>query len=279
MSLESCDACGKANEGLKACNACKLVKYCNIECQVAHRPKHRRACKRTAAELFEQKLFAEPPRRNDCPICMLTMPLSNECAYMLCCGKMICLGCYLCLTRRYCPFCNTPTHRSDDEAKNRLLKRIEKYNDPEAMNMLATDYTVEESGSCLDDYKEAVALYHRAGELGSAVAHLNLGNWYRGVELDKKKASHHYQVSAILGNESARHILGEIARNDGNTEHAMRHFMISVKSGLDTSLEEVKRGFVEGLVTKDDFESTLRGHQASKDETNSDQRDRAKDVC
>lgn len=83
----------------------------------------------------------------------------------------------------------------------------------------------------------------------------------------------------MLGNEKARHILGEMAGNDGNTEHAMRHFMISAKSGLNTSLEEVKRGFVEGLVTKDDFESTLRGHQASKDEIRSDQRDRAKDVC
>ena len=34
-----CANCGKEEEGsvsLKACTACKLVKYCNRECQIAH---------------------------------------------------------------------------------------------------------------------------------------------------------------------------------------------------------------------------------------------------
>ena len=278
MSLETCAACGKANEGLKACKACKLVKYCGRECQIAHRPHHKKACKKKVAELFEQKLYEQPQRNEDCPICMLLLPLSNECAYKPCCGKMICMACHVSLTRDCCPFCNTPRHQSEDEAKKRLLKRIEQYNDPEAMIILASYYNIGKEGFRADHLK-AAELLHRAVELGSAGAHFNLGQMYslgRGVELDKKKAVHHYQMAAILGSEVARYHLGTIVGNEGNDKLAMRHFMISAKSGHDDSLDYVKKGYVNGMVTKNEFESTLRGHQASRDETKSEQRDRAK---
>ena len=43
---------------------------------------------KAAAELFDQKLFAEPPAREDCDICFLRLPLTNdEVNYMTCCGK------------------------------------------------------------------------------------------------------------------------------------------------------------------------------------------------
>ena len=42
---------------MKACTACNLVKYCNRECQIAHRPLHKRACKKRAAELHD-KLYS-----------------------------------------------------------------------------------------------------------------------------------------------------------------------------------------------------------------------------
>ena len=40
-----CANCGKGEEAgssLKACTACKLVKYCSRDCQLAHRPQHKR---------------------------------------------------------------------------------------------------------------------------------------------------------------------------------------------------------------------------------------------
>ena len=49
----TCANCGKGEDSsikLKACAACKLVKYCNRECQIAHRPQHKKACKKRAAE-------------------------------------------------------------------------------------------------------------------------------------------------------------------------------------------------------------------------------------
>ena len=68
--ISECANCGKGQEAasigdLKACMACKLVKYCNRECQIAHRAQHKKACKKRAAflaaELHDEALFKEPP--------------------------------------------------------------------------------------------------------------------------------------------------------------------------------------------------------------------------
>ena len=59
----TCANCGKGEEcsgDLKSCTACKLVKYCNRECQIAHRPQHKKECKKQAAELRDEKLFKQP---------------------------------------------------------------------------------------------------------------------------------------------------------------------------------------------------------------------------
>ena len=82
--------CGKSEENdihLKACAACKLVKYCNRDCQIAHRPLHKKACKKRMNELHDEALVKEPPPREECPICMLPLPLSpGESVFQICCG-------------------------------------------------------------------------------------------------------------------------------------------------------------------------------------------------
>ena len=89
-----CANCGKGEDGntnLKACTACKMVKYCNRECQIAHRSQHKKECRRRAAEMHEEALFKQPPPEEDCPICMLRMPfLISGRRYYGCCGKYIC---------------------------------------------------------------------------------------------------------------------------------------------------------------------------------------------
>ena len=81
--IKCCAACGKGedeNINLKACVACKLVKYCNRDCQIAHRPQHKKACKKRAAELHDGALFKDPPPPEDCPICCLPLPvLKKQC--------------------------------------------------------------------------------------------------------------------------------------------------------------------------------------------------------
>ena len=66
----SCANCGKGDESagnLKACTACKMVKYCNRDCQIAHRPQHKKACKKRAAELHDEALFKPSLLPEDCP--------------------------------------------------------------------------------------------------------------------------------------------------------------------------------------------------------------------
>eukprot|EP00956_Cyclotella_meneghiniana_P042775 scaffold249315_cov39-Cyclotella_meneghiniana.AAC.3 len=276
--MESCAACGKADVSLKSCKACKLVKYCGVECQVAHRPKHKKACRIKAAELFDAQLFAQPQAKEDCPICMRMLPSGNECCgYHSCCGKIICAGCVISLTRRCCPFCNAPTPSTQDDLK-RLFERIDKYNDPHAINTMGSYYYFGEAGFPLD-HSKAVELYERSSELGSAEGHYNLGNAYRlgrGVDRDRKKSSHHYQIAAMMGHELARHNLGAMEWENGKNVRAMRHLMIAAKCGYHDSLEMVKSGFKDGIVTKEDLENTLRCYQATRDEMRSEERDRAK---
>ena len=129
------------------------------------------------------------------------------------------------------------------------------------------------------DQSKAFELYRRGSELGSANAHSSLACSYvygEGVEVNNKKAVHHYQIAAVMGDELARHNLGIMEGKNGNHVRALKHFIIGAKCGNDKSLQEVKRGFMTGLVTKDDFDSTLRCHQASQDKRKSGKRERAK---
>ena len=128
-TTSTCANCGKGEDSsinLKSCAACKLVKYCSRDCQVAHRPQHKKECKKRAAELHDEKLFKQPPPAfGDCPICMILIPsLDTGRTYMNCCGKVICRGCVHAVQRRdggvgLCPFCRTPPPFSDKE----MIKR------------------------------------------------------------------------------------------------------------------------------------------------------------
>eukprot|EP00956_Cyclotella_meneghiniana_P037002 scaffold133629_cov23-Cyclotella_meneghiniana.AAC.1 len=274
---DHCTSCGKADANLKACEACKLVKYCGVECQVAHRPAHKKACTEKAKELFDEKLYAQPPMKDECPICMIPLPChEDECTYMSCCGKIICIGCRYCLPHEYCPFCNTAAPHSHEESIKRLSERIENY-DPHAMVVLSSFHRNGWHGLPVDQSK-AIELLQRACELGSAAGHCHLGSTYRlgnGAEIDMKKAVHNFQIAAMMGNMSARKLLGCIELENGNLQHGMKHLMIAANSGLKVALDVIKQGFKRGLVTKEEFEKTLRGYQDALEETKSEQRDRA----
>ena len=120
-ALSVCAACGKEEDkdnSLKFCGACKLVKYCSAACHKDHRPKHKREmhkkeCKKRATEIFDEKIFQEHPPREDCPICMLLLPLDDtKSIFKLCCGKLICKGCIHAMRKSgggkdICAFCRT----------------------------------------------------------------------------------------------------------------------------------------------------------------------------
>ncbi|KAL7539867.1 hypothetical protein ACHAXR_012320 [Thalassiosira sp. AJA248-18] len=278
VDVSQCAACGKGGDGLKACTACKLVKYCNVTCQKAHRPKHKKECKKRASEIFDEALFKTPPPRDDCPICFLPLSLNDQ--YQVCCGKTVCVGCiYGDMMARSsldfdCPFCRTPATTSENGLLEGTKKRVEA-GDVNAMLKLGCQYYKGHSG-LPQDYNKALELWHRAAKLGCAKSHYSIANAYAqgvGVEKDMKKAKHHWELGAIGGDDTPRYNLGVIEVNAGNTNRAMKHFMIAAEFGCDDSLKEIQRGFSDGHVTKDDFEKALRAHKEFKDEVQSDQRD------
>ena len=74
------------------------------------------------------------------------------------------------------------------------------------------------------------------------------------------------------GSVLSRHNLGVTEYEAGNMSRAMKHFMIAARAGDDEALNEIREGYLDGHVTKDDFEKALRANKESKDEMKSDQR-------
>eukprot|EP00579_Thalassiosira_antarctica_P010984 CAMPEP_0201921174 /NCGR_PEP_ID=MMETSP0903-20130614/9580_1 /ASSEMBLY_ACC=CAM_ASM_000552 /TAXON_ID=420261 /ORGANISM="Thalassiosira antarctica, Strain CCMP982" /LENGTH=305 /DNA_ID=CAMNT_0048458087 /DNA_START=115 /DNA_END=1032 /DNA_ORIENTATION=- len=290
--ISQCAACGNKGGGdLKACTACKLVKYCSVTCQKAHRPRHKKQCKRRAAELFDEALFQEPPPKDDCPICFLPLWFGTENRiYQSCCGKFLCRGCFYAVEaeRRksrpnipaHCPFCRTTAYTSNEEFLERCKKRMEA-NDVEAFITLAWHH--HDGGMGLpQDFKKSMGLWLRAAELGSINAHYDLGRIYydgNGVEKDMKKAEHYCERAAMGGNVIARHYLGLLEGiHKSNHNRAKKHIMIAARAGYDDSLGTIGNMFTAGHVTKEEYEETLRANKDSLDEMKSDQRDRTRAV-
>ena len=287
----TCANCGKKGEessgDLKACKACKLVKYCNRECQIAHRPLHKKACKKRAAELHDKALFQEHPPREDCPICFLSLPLNvAQTTFKSCCGKIICHDCIYSMKQEacgrgkigLCAFCREPNPSSDEEIVKRM-KKLTEANNAHAFNHLAGWYANEEMGM-QQDYTKANELYLRAGQLGCAQAYFNLGFFYnngRGVNVDAKKAKHYWELAAMNGNVEARYNLGCMEADAGNFTRACKHYILAAKAGYKTSLDAVKDGFMGGIITKDEYANTLRAYQSRQDEMKSDGRDKAEE--
>jgi len=173
-------------------------------------------------------LFKDPPSQyGDCPICFERLPtLETGRRYKTCCGKTICSGCSYApvydnqgnkVAEKKCPFCRAPWPYTDEEANERRKKRVES-NDPAAMYNLGVCYRDGLFGFP-QDYTKALEHCHRAGELGYAKAYASIGYAYdngEGVEIDKKRAKHYYELAAIEGNEIARHNLGSYEERAGN---------------------------------------------------------------
>jgi len=294
-SISMCANCGKEGTNINnTCNKCKQVKYCNAACKKKHRSKHKKACEEHirlsaehAAEVRDEKLFKQPPPQwGDCPICFQRIPtLNTGRRYQTCCGKIICCGCSHApvyddqgneVDNEKCPFCRIPTPYTDEEGNEREKKRMEA-NDAEAIFNVGT-YCYFGANGFPQDYTKALELFHRAAELDYATAYNSIGYAYdfgQGVEIDKKKAVHYYELAANGGNEIARYNLGINEQEAGNIDRALKHHMIAVRDGYTISLEQIKLMYSNGDATKGDYTKALQLYQTYLGEIKSPQRDKA----
>ena len=285
-----CASCGKA-EGdgvqLRTCTACKSVRYCGVTCQRNHRPKHKKACKKRAAELRDEILFKQPEstHRGDCPLCCVPLPIEDEKTLSYsCCSKLICMGCaFADLSRQRgenirvqtCPFCRQPTGPGSDEAVDKDLMKRAEANDPAALRLMGVEHF--RKGECNDAFE----YWTRAAELGDADAHYNLSVLYEqgyGIEKNEKKRVFHLEEAAIAGQPAARHNLACYEERNGRNDRAVKHLIIAANLGSDLSMQELKKHYKDGKISKEDFAAALRAHHAASDAMKSLDREAAEKV-
>ena len=98
-------------------------------------------------------MFAMPSPPDDCPVCMLPVPVFQPMKkYQACCGVILCMGC---CAAQYgvagpvhvegsdhivaCPFCRDETPFADGNIADKVRKGVER-GDAEACNMLGSYY-------------------------------------------------------------------------------------------------------------------------------------------
>ena len=182
------------------------------------------------------------------------------------------LGPGFCLVYRY--FVNISTWKELEQ----INKRVE-VDDAEGIRNLGGCYSDGLYG-LLQDNAKALELWNRSAKLGNTRSYYSIGNSYyagNGVGRDEKKANHYWELAAIGGHVIARHNLGCFEEEVGNTDRALKHYMIAAGCGHNNSLENIKQmyKYKDGEVTKDDYTNALRSYQAYLVDIKSSQRDQA----
>ena len=286
VTMNRCSSCDIA-EGdgikLKTCAACKSVRYCSVKCQKKHRPKHKRDCRKRAAELRDEILFKQPESSHfgDCPICFLPISIEKGTATLMsCCSKIICQGCEYRNQKRQveenqvrtCAFCRSPSPKTTADSEKILTDRAMKLNDVVAIREVGIRLCFK------GDFKKGFAYLSKAAEMGDVVAQNEVGKMYDfgyGVEKDVSKAVPYYEKAAIGGNPFARHALAIIEIGNERLDRAVLHLIIASKLGNKKSLQVLRCAYEDGSVSKEEFEATLRRYQDVVDATKSAQREEA----
>jgi TPR repeat protein len=192
--------------------------------------------------------------------------------YYSCCGKSICGGCVHSFVESgnigKCPFCNSDLDKTDEEAVEELMKRVE-VNDAGSMLVLGSHYY---HGGLQQDHAKALELWKRAADLGYGKAHYELGvHFHEGGNM--KKAKFHFEAGAMAGLEVARFNLGCMEHDAGRTEQAVKHWIIAASAGHYAAINDLQKEFKSGNVSRELIDSTLTAYNTSCAEMRSEARD------
>ena len=243
--------------------------------------------------------------QEECPICMLPLPLggagggaistiiirSAATIYWFCCGKTMCGGCLIGAGEveyknggegeklLICPFCrsnNNVDYRTEKSQAKSEMKRANA-GQPDSMCRVASYYFGGEMG-CMQNKAKGLKLYQGALEAGSGRAARSLGLCYDlgdGVDQDEEKALEYYQRAVELGFEPAYSSVGYILMERGEIEEGMLNFRKAAMCGTDDKniFDELRTGFNDGFITKDEYAFTLRKSQAAVNERKSEERE------
>ena len=142
------------------------------------------------SKIQQEKLFKQPPQKEDCPICFIPLPpLQSGVRYKTCCGKVICCGCIFAnstMNRKknglvLCPFCRTPTPPNPIMSLGMSLERM-KVKDPAAIYSFGCLYAEGryEEYPHPQNILKAIELWRLAAKLGHNGAYYNIGAYYYG---------------------------------------------------------------------------------------------------
>jgi len=236
-------------------------------------------------ETKDMDLFAPVAEREECPVCMIPIPLdAKEITFMPCCGKVICSGCihrgvFSSLANgkpdheiEKCSFCRQLTPKNQVKALKILMKR----NDSQAYMQMAFRY--KQGEGVIQSNTKSLEMLIRAAELGDIEAFGKLGSYYeRGiaVEQDESKAIEFYEVSANKGSVHAHVMLAEIHGKKGNVDESIGHLTVAASAGNQESMDDLMDLYKVKVISKEDLAKTLRAHQTSLNEMKSKEREDA----
>ena len=213
-----------------------------------------------------------------CNACMIELhissPVNEDCRFCRTDEQQ----CQFCKTK--CPFCRTPFSSNDMEETDKLLARIEK-GDTEAMVHMSIRYMFGDKAEEKDE-KKSLELLHRAVDLGGADACVTVGLVYKGshFQRDYKKAEQLFTQSANAGSATGAYQLGEFyATIKKNTSENVYYFRLSAALGYDRAMKVLTTmyttsGNIRKILTKEEFEATLRSFQAAQNEMKSEAREK-----
>ena len=268
---------------------------------------------KTLSEVVEAELAAAEicRERETCPICFHVLPHNDEFEYKYCCGRKICHGCIVGRERaglqepgkvvegetfgeeqfaligeegqftliwkfwlNVCPFCRHAGANSDEELLQLLYDRIQKRDERDYTTALIVLGNAHRKGlyGLPQNIKKGEELYQEAYDLDDPDAALKLAAYYTAHYPDQKeKQMEILRRGETLGNIQCMETLACLAINANEYRDATRLLMKVASLGGDT--RNLIKCYRNKYMSKEDFATILRAHQAANDELKTERRE------